>query len=61
MTRDAEFVTRDPHWLNFLLGISPLSFFTGVEATGTLSRDVSQTPWEREKITTSYHSRERAR
>ena len=31
----------NPRWHNFLLGISPLGFiFTGVEASGALSRDV---------------------
>ena len=41
MTGDAEFVPGDPRWHNFLLGISPLGFiFTGVEASGALSRDV---------------------
>ena len=41
MTGDAELVTGDPRWHNFLPGISPLGlFFTGVEASGALSRDV---------------------
>ena len=41
MTGDAEFVTGDHRWHNFLPGISPLGlFFTGVEASGVLSRDV---------------------
>ena len=32
MNGDAEFLTGDPRWHNFLLGISPLGFiFTGVE------------------------------
>ena len=40
MIGDAERVTGDPRWHNFLLGISPLGlFFTGVEASGALSRD----------------------
>ena len=42
MTGDAEFVPGDPRWHNFLPGISPLGFiFTGVEASGALSRDVT--------------------
>ena len=41
MTGDAELVTGDPRWHIFLLGTSPLGlFFTGVEASGALSRDV---------------------
>ena len=41
MTGDAELVTGDPRWHNFLRGISPLGlFFTEVEAIGALSRDV---------------------
>ena len=41
MTGDDELVTGDPCWHNFLLGISPLDlFFTGVKASGALSRDV---------------------
>ena len=27
MTGDANFLTGDPHWLNFLPGISPLGLF----------------------------------
>jgi len=42
MTGDAEFLTGDLHWPNFVPGISPLAFmFTGVEASGALSLDVS--------------------
>ena len=38
MIADAEFVTGDPGWLNFLPGISLLGFiFTGVEASGHLA------------------------
>ena len=41
MTGDAKFLTWDPRWHNFLLGISPLGlFFTGVEVSWALSRDV---------------------
>ena len=41
LSGDAELVTGDPRWHNFLLGISPLGLFlTGVEASGALSRDV---------------------
>ena len=41
MTGDAELITGDPSWYNFLLGLSPLAyFFTGVEAGGALGRDV---------------------
>ena len=43
MTGDTELVTGDPRWHNFLPGISPLGlFFTGVEASGALSRDVAR-------------------
>ena len=42
MTGDAELVTGDPRLHNLLLGISPLGlFFTGVEARGAISRDVT--------------------
>ena len=42
MTGEAEILTGDPRWHNFLPGTSPLGFiFTGVEATGSLSRDVT--------------------
>ena len=42
MIGDGELLTGDPSWHNFLLGTSPLGlFFTGVEASGALSRDVS--------------------
>ena len=41
MTEDAELVTGDPRWHNFLPRISPLGlFFPGVEASGALSWDV---------------------
>ena len=41
MTGDAELLTEDPRWYNFLLGTSTLNFiFTGVDATGAVSRDV---------------------
>ena len=41
MIGDAEIMTGDPHWHNFLPGTSPLGlFFTGVEASEALSRDV---------------------
>ena len=41
ITGDAELVTGDPRWHNFLQGIFPLGIsFTGVEASGALSRDV---------------------
>ena len=41
MTGDAELLTGDPRWHNFLPGTSPLGLFsTGVEASGALSRDV---------------------
>ena len=41
MTGDAELVTGDPRWHNFLPGTTPLGlFFTGVGANGALSRDV---------------------
>ena len=41
MTGDAELLTGDPRWHNFLPGTFPLGlFFTGVEASGALSRDV---------------------
>ena len=41
MTGDAELMSGDPRWHNFLPGTSPLGlFFTGVEASGALSRDV---------------------
>ena len=41
MTGDVEPLTGDPRWYDFLLGTSPLNFiFTGVDATGALSRDV---------------------
>ena len=44
MTGDAELVTGDPHWHNFLPGISPVSLsFTAVEASWALSRDVLST------------------
>ena len=37
MTGDAELMTGDPRWHNFLLGTSPLGlFFTGVEASEAL-------------------------
>ena len=43
MTVDAEFMTGDPRWHNNLPGTSPLGlFFTGVEASGALSRDVAR-------------------
>lgn len=43
MTGDVELLTRDLRWRNFVPGISPLAFmFTGVEASGALSRDESQ-------------------
>ena len=42
MTGDAELMTGDPRWYNFLPGLSPLAFFfTGVEAGGALSRNIS--------------------
>ena len=41
MTGDAKLLSGDPRWHNFLLGTFPLGlFFTGVEASGALSRDV---------------------
>ena len=41
MNRDAELLTGDPRWYNFLPGTSPLNFiFTGVDAAGALRRDV---------------------
>ena len=41
MTGDVELLTGDPRWYNLLPGTSQLNFiFTGVDATGALSRDV---------------------
>ena len=41
MSGDDELFTGDPRWHNFQPVISLLSvFFTGVEASGALSRDV---------------------
>ena len=41
LTRDAQLVAGDPHWESSLLGTSLLGLsFTGVEASGALSRDV---------------------
>ena len=41
MTGDAELMSGDPRWHNFPPGTSPLGlFFTGVEGSGALSRDV---------------------
>ena len=41
MSGDAELMTGDPRWQNFLPGTSSLGlFFTGVEASGAHSRDV---------------------
>ena len=46
MIGDAELVTGDPRWHNFLPGISPLGLiFTGVEASGELSWDVVSSPF----------------
>ena len=43
MARDAELVTSNPRWYNLLPGLSPLAcFFTGIEACGALSRDVTR-------------------
>ena len=42
MTGNDELVTGDPRLHNLVPGISPLGlFFTGLEASGALSRDVS--------------------
>ena len=41
MTEDAEILTGDPRWHNFLPGTSSLGLFlTGMEANGALSGDV---------------------
>ena len=41
MTRDAELMTGDPSWHNFLPGTSSLGLFlTGAEANMALSQDV---------------------
>ena len=41
MTGDAEILTGDPRWYDFLPGLSPLVYFsTGVEAGGAVGRDV---------------------
>ena len=41
MTGDVELLAGDPRWYNLLPGTSQLNFiFTGVDATGALSRDV---------------------
>ena len=44
IAEDTELVTGDPFWDKFLRGISPLalSFFTEVEASGALSRNVTE-------------------
>ena len=42
MTGDAELLTGDPRWHNFLPGTSPLGlFFTRVEASAALTRVVA--------------------
>ena len=41
MTGDVEIFTADPRWYNFFTGdFSAEPFFTGMDATGALSRDV---------------------
>ena len=59
MTGDAELMTGDPHWHNFLPGTSSLGLsFTGVEASGALSRDVSGMHQVGSICTTGPHFRE---
>ena len=49
MTGDAEIMARNSRWPNFLMGVSPLKFFTGVNTSRALSRDVYRKENKRSK------------